>query len=107
MTAIKQNRIIHVKSCDFQLFNTSGCPKQLIRHNEGGKVANTEILLVGNDFSKFFLSAGKDSVGTIGNNLRSASKSSSGSVIDPLLIRLPLNFGKILNIYATMPKNFS
>ena len=70
-------------------------------------VTNTEALLIGDDFSKFFFSAVNDSVCTRTINLRSVSKSSSGSVIHPLLVRIPLKFVKICKIYATMPISFA
>ena len=37
MTTKKLNRTFHVKSCNFQLFSTSGGTKQLIRPNKRGK----------------------------------------------------------------------
>ena len=57
---IRRKKLFHVKECDFQLFTTSACTKQLIRPNEGKNVTNTEVLLIGDNFSNFFFTAGND-----------------------------------------------
>ena len=107
MTTVKQNRMFHLKICNFQLFSTPGCTHNWLGPMKREKVDKIEILLMGDDVSTCSFSAGTDSVCTRRNNLRWVSRSSSVSVIDPLLVWLPLKIGKTRNIYATKRKRFS